>query len=380
MARCGELSAELEIRPYLRCIPLNVVYQAMFGQKMDPENPGSNPELHILDSAYKAAFSVLGAGAIEDFIPPLHVRCSLLSAALSRGILPGRDTAVSSASRAPPHRQVLPTPHNRLLWRCRKVRDDVMAKWILERRKASKDGRPSGGDMLDYLLSLQAENELSDIQVVQLIHDTVSAATDTTAVSAEWLVLLLAANPEAQDAVQQELDEAFGSRIPEAIDRQGLPVLTATVMEVLRLRSPAPLLLPHRATEDLTIGGYGIPANTLIFVNYHSMCTDPKYWKDPQVFRPQRFLEEEKHLELIAGANRSTMDGHKYIPFGIGPRHCPGYEMALQELFLIAAHLLHSFRWAPAAGKEVNLEGKYGLTLEPAQEQRLQVTLRRKQR
>lgn len=58
------------------------------------------------------------------------------------------------------------------------------------------------------------------------------------------------------------------------------------------------------------------------------------------------------------------MEDYKFAPFSVGHRYCPGSDMAKMELFLIAAHLLHSFHWAPTQGGKICLEGQFGLTLE----------------
>lgn len=77
---------------------------------------------------------------------------------------------------------------------------------------------------------------------------------------------------------------------------------------------------------------------------------DPKYWKDPEEFYPERFAE-------------SSIDykGHdfEFLPFGAGRRMCPGLNMAIAEIECVLANLLYFFDWKLPDGmttEDVNME------------------------
>lgn len=73
----------------------------------------------------------------------------------------------------------------------------------------------------------------------------------------------MAANPDIQRKAQQEIDRLTGSkRLPMLEDRESLPFVEAIYREVMRLRPPLPLGLPHRVTEDDYYNGYLIPEGT----------------------------------------------------------------------------------------------------------------------
>eukprot|EP00951_Prasinocladus_malaysianus_P040797 scaffold473448_cov51-Prasinocladus_malaysianus.AAC.1 len=172
-------------------------------------------------------------------------------------------------------------------------------------------------NIIDELLLDQGDCPLSDHEVLLVAADMFAAGTDTTSATLEWLLLLLALHPEAQQAVHEELDKVLGDSVPAEIDRSKLPVLTATLMEAMRFMPVVPLGVPHRATEDTEIGGYSIPKDTVIMTNNHGLTHDPTLWKSPEEFRPQRFLEEESTLKLQGAESRPSTDAYKFVPFGV---------------------------------------------------------------
>ena len=70
----------------------------------------------------------------------------------------------------------------------------------------------------------------------------------------------------------------------------------------------APIAGLHSTAETVDLAGYTIPKNTVIITNYYSLHMDPKLWPEPELFKPERFLDEQ-------GALKKT---DQYMPFGIG--------------------------------------------------------------
>ena len=56
--------------------------------------------------------------------------------------------------------------------------------------------------------------------------------------------------------------------------------------------SPAPVAVPHDTREASRLGGYHVPAHTLVFVNLYSVHMNPKYWEKPEEFNPTRWIED----------------------------------------------------------------------------------------
>ncbi|VAH81107.1 unnamed protein product [Triticum turgidum subsp. durum] len=106
-----------------------------------------------------------------------------------------------------------------------------------------------------------------------------------------------------------------------------------------------PLLVPHMNLHDAKLAGYNIPAESKILVNAWFLANNPEQWKRPDEFRPERFLEEEKHVE----ANGNDF---RYLPFGVGRRSCPGIILALPILGITIGRLVQNFVLTPPPGQD----------------------------
>lgn len=91
-------------------------------------------------------------------------------------------------------------------------------------------------------------------------------------------------------------------------DLPRLPYLQAIVKETLRLRMAIPLLVPHMNLSDEKLRGFDIPAESKILVNAWFLANDPEKWKNPDEFRPERFLEEEAKVEANGNDFRYTIN------------------------------------------------------------------------
>lgn len=145
-------------------------------------------------------------------------------------------------------------------------------------------------------------------------------------------------------------------KMVEEIHLSKLPYLAAITKEVLRLHPAAPLLIPRCARESRVICGYLIPEGAKIVVNAWAIHRDPKNWKDPLEFRPERFLNSN------IGRDYNGND-YDYIPFGSGRRICVGISLAEKLVPYLLASLLHSFNWELPEGVELDLSEQFGIEL-----------------
>jgi cytochrome P450 len=68
-------------------------------------------------------------------------------------------------------------------------------------------------------------------------------------------------------------------------------------------------------------------------VNIWSVLHDREHWSDPEVFRPERFLDTDGKF----------VKDEWLIPFGVGKRVCLGEILARNMLFLIFTTLMQEF-------------------------------------
>ncbi|KAL0397813.1 UNVERIFIED_CONTAM: cytochrome [Sesamum calycinum] len=234
---------------------------------------------------------------------------------------------------------------------------------IIRQRQQTTDSSTPKNDMLEALLQINQKNEsefsLNDIK--HLLLDLFVAGTDTTSSTVEWAMTELLRNPEKMWKARNELRNVAGQKeeIQES-DISRLPYLRAVVKETFRLHPAAPLLVPHKAEEDVEINSYIVPKNAQVLVNVWAMGRDSSVWAKPDVFMPERFLETEtdvhgQHFELL--------------PFGGGRRICVGLPLAYRMVHLMLATLISSFDWKLEEGlkpEEVDMDERFGLTLQKA--------------
>ncbi|XP_019737776.1 steroid 17-alpha-hydroxylase/17,20 lyase [Hippocampus comes] len=270
-----------------------------------------------------------------------------------------------------PWLQVLPNADLRLLKQCVSVRDKLLHKKYEEHKAQYSDNLQR--DLIDTLLRAKhnAENNntaeansealgLSDDHILMTVGDIFGAGAETTITVLRWAIIYLIHYPEVQKRIQEELDSKLGrERSPVLSDRGSLPYLEATIKEVLRIRPVSPLLIPHVALQDTSLGNFKVRKGTRVIVNLWSLHFDEKEWKQPELFDPGRFLNSDG-TGLI---NPSS----SYMPFGFGVRVCVGEALAKMELFIFLSWILQHFTFSTPPGQPPpSLEGKFGVVLQPA--------------
>ncbi|NP_999598.1 steroid 21-hydroxylase precursor [Sus scrofa] len=250
-----------------------------------------------------------------------------------------------------PFLRFFPSPGLRRLKQAIENRDHLVEKQLRRHKESMVAGQ--WRDMLDYMLQEagrqrveEGQGQLLEGHVHMSVVDLFIGGTETTANTLSWAVVYLLHHPEIQWRLQEELDRelgpgAAGSRVPYK-DRARLPLLNATIAEVLRLRPVVPLALPHRATRPSSIFGYDIPEGTVVIPNLQGAHLDETVWEQPHEFRPDRFL--------APGANPSA------LAFGCGARVCLGEPLARLELFVVLVQLLQAFTLLPPEGALPSLQ------------------------
>ncbi|KAL5777667.1 hypothetical protein ACOSP7_010593 [Xanthoceras sorbifolium] len=205
----------------------------------------------------------------------------------------------------------------------------------------STDGQKTGQTLIDVMLKLQeSEPELYTNDVVKgTIQTLILAGTHTTSIVMEGAVSQLISHPNVFQNARDEIDSHTGySRLIDDTDLAKLPYLHGIINETIRLNTEG--VQPSReSSEDCTIGGYYIPQGTQLLVNSTAVHRDPELWKEPDRFKPERFLENEKEKKRF-----------QFIPFGIGRRICPGEGFGMRVLALSLGTLIQCFDWEESQG------------------------------
>lgn len=201
------------------------------------------------------------------------------------------------------------------------------------------------GNLLEALLAAARDERISEAEVAGNVMTLLLAGEDTTAGTLAWALHLLAANPDVQAAARAEVEAALGGAVAlEDFDAaRGLPLLEAVLMEALRLKPVAPAL-GLGANEDTEVLGVRIPRGTRLLLLLRPPGMDPARFPDPLAFRPQRWMEGSADT-ADATARRTVM------PFGAGPRFCPGRYLAVLEAKMALATVLAAFEVLPGGGE-----------------------------
>ncbi len=182
------------------------------------------------------------------------------------------------------------------------------------------------------------------------------AGEDTTAFTLAWALHELCDSPDWRARLRREADEVLGaSGVVDDLDAANrLASADAVASETMRLRPAAPFA-GATANVDTSVGGYFIPKGETVLLLLRPGALESANFADPLAFRPERWLGE------LPGAH----DASAYMPFGSGPRMCPGRSLALVEMKTLLATLFKSFD-IERAGDAGDVTEVFGFTMSPA--------------
>ncbi|MCI0378987.1 MAG: cytochrome P450 [Gemmataceae bacterium] len=235
----------------------------------------------------------------------------------------------------------LPTRSNRRFKRAVRRLDEIIYRFIRERRASQVEQH----DVLSLLLRARDEEDgkgMSDQQVRDEAMTLFLAGHETTALTLSWTWYLLAQHPAAAEKLLAEIQSVLPGRLPTFDDVAKLRYTEAIVLEAMRLYPPA-YVIGREAIRETSVGGYPVRRGMTVLMSQWVVQRDPRFFADPEAFRPERWLEESaKHIPKFA-----------YFPFGGGPRLCVGNTFAMMEMALVLAILAPRFRFALEPGATV---------------------------
>jgi len=212
-----------------------------------------------------------------------------------------------------------------------------LQKWAAQ-QSIKRQAKKPGHDIFYFLLDEEGRSKHKYTQG-NLAEDAllcISAGSDTTAVTLTNIMLHVGFMPEIWDTLQKEIDSTFD--LEEEMDFSTLarlPYLNAVCEEALRYMPPVPQIQQRIVgPTDAVIAGHHIPKDTCVGIPCYTMQHDPRYFKDPEKFIPERWMPNS----TIRPHNKAA-----FTPFAVGNHACAGKNLAYAELKLVTASLVRAF-------------------------------------
>src|SRR5262249_18252011 len=262
----------------------------------------------------------------------------------------GRDYSVERAWSIFPPPLSLPTRRNREYRSALANIHGIIDRIIAERRRAPA----RVPDLLTMLMEARDESgaPMSDKQLRDEVITLLTAGHETTTLALAWTCFLLGTRPEVMERMAAEAAFLNG-RMPAYEDLMKLRYSRMVVEESMRLYPPV-WTLARTAVNQGEIGGYRIRRGSEILIFPYITQRHPKWWTEPDLFRPERFAPE----------NSAARPRYAYLPFGAGPRTCIGMNFAMTEILLVLALLLQRFR-PTLAVDPATIHAEPSVTLQP---------------
>jgi cytochrome P450 len=245
----------------------------------------------------------------------------------------------------------VPLPAHRRLKKALAHLDAILDGFI----RAGRARAEPGDDLLSMLLRAQDEDgsRMTDAQLRDEAMTLFLAGHETTALTLSWTWYLLAQHPDVEAKLAAEWATVLGDRLPTPDDLARLTYTEHVIQEAMRVYPPV-YLIGREPLTDVELGGFRVRKGTTVFMSQWVSHRDPKYFDDPEAFRPERWA---------AGLAR-RLPKYAYYPFGGGPRVCLGNTFAMMEAVLVLASLCRRWRFEKTSTDPATFRPR--MTLAPA--------------
>jgi cytochrome P450/nitrite reductase/ring-hydroxylating ferredoxin subunit len=213
---------------------------------------------------------------------------------------------------------------------CRKLIEQTRQRMTADPSIAARPG-----NLLEAMVAATTEDgeRLTGEELLGNMLTMLLAGEDTTANTLSWTVYLMGQSPAVRDTLRGEIDAVEQDEAGIYVEQGRLPYTDAVVAEAMRLKPVAPLLF-FETNRDLVLGQLRLPRGTGVVLLTRLPGMDPSLVESPDRFRPERWLE----LRPSRADWRADV-----MPFGGGPRFCPGRNLALIEARMVTAMLYRHF-------------------------------------
>ena len=201
--------------------------------------------------------------------------------------------------------------------------------------------KPSG--LFALLLANYKQQKATRTDIRDQFMNFVFAAFDTTATAITWTLYHLAAYPNLQKQVNEELANSIKADATTHISDRQLPLLQLVIKETLRLYPPV-WSYAREAEKDDIMAGYPIPAKSIVVISSYALHRHKKFWDSGDEFNISNFEKENFKGKTFA-----------YIPFGQGKRMCIGRALAEYQMQIIIGGILQQFHLETTTDKKPNI-------------------------
>ncbi|XP_010533078.1 PREDICTED: beta-amyrin 28-oxidase-like [Tarenaya hassleriana] len=225
------------------------------------------------------------------------------------------------------------TPYNRAIKAAKLVRKELIEIIRSQMRIDPTVGKASSNqDFLSHMLSL---SDAKEEDVADKILGLLIAGHDTASTVCTFIVKYLAELPHVYELVlheQMEIEKEKGrGELLKWEDIKKMKYSWNVACEVMRLTPPVPGAF-RQAIHPFSFDGFFIPKGWKLYWSANATHRNPEYFPEPERFEPRRF-------------EGNGPAPYTYIPFGGGPRMCPGKEYARLEILVFIHNLVKRFRW-----------------------------------
>lgn len=218
------------------------------------------------------------------------------------------------------------------------------------------------GDLLDTLLAAKNDDTgepMSDVEIAEEAIAMIVGGHESTSAALTWFWYELNRHPEVEAQLRKELQSVTGGGPLKFEHFPQLVYMNMVIQETMRLHPPF-WFENRNVKKEVELGGVKVPKGSLIFFSRYSLQRHPHFWKDPDLFCPERFRPGSEENPSSSGA---------HVPFGSGPRVCIGKHFAMMEIVVVISTILQRFKVRTdssdthAVSAHLTMEPKHGLNV-----------------